>query len=147
MQLSFFSVFVDSIEVEEAVSGIGWRLYFGDEQSLSDGVRRAGGQEVTLVRLDGEFIQEFIDRAGFNSFGELLFGDVFFESFIDYGVWFGGDGIPAFGFWVAFSEFFAGFFVWVYLNAQDIFGVEEFYEQWEGRLIIGVAGDFQRVFF
>jgi len=31
VQLSFFSVFVDSVEVEEAVSGIGWRLYFGDE--------------------------------------------------------------------------------------------------------------------
>jgi len=102
---------------------------------------------VTLVLLDGEFIQEFIYGAVFNSFGELLFGDIFFESFIDCGVWLGGDDIPAFGFWVAFSEFFAGFFVWVDLNAQESFGVEEFYEQWEGRLIIGVAGDFQRVFF
>ena len=120
---------VEPVPVENAVGGVGGHLDFGDEKPCADGVDGAGRQKMTFTGLYRYFYQEVGHGAGFDGVGHPVFCDAAFEAFVNDGLRFGGDDVPAFGFRVAFFHSFAGGLVGMYLDAEDILGIQNFYKQ------------------
>ncbi len=141
VKLPGFAGVIESVPVEDAVCRIGRSLDLSDEQARTDGMDGSCGEEVTLACFYGDFPEAIGGCAFFDRFGEGFFGDSRFQAFVDDCVVGGGDDVPAFGFWLTLAGPAAGLLVGVYLDAEDVVGIEELDEQWELSGELGVTGD------
>src|SRR5579862_1101378 len=106
MQLSRLTMRIDAAVVVNAIGEVGIFLHFADDHVGAYRVRRSGGYEKSVARMNVMRMEKFLKRMGGQTLQKSFLGDALFEPSQQFRARLRGDDVPHFGLAAAAGGFF-----------------------------------------